>query len=108
MSEATVAVTAERSIIEAIACKRLILAVYNGGEMLLAPHQLFTRHGDLFVSALNMRKAWRSDDERRLGHFKVDGLSDVHLAEDAFEPLPGFDGTLPRPDDVQVFAIEMG
>ncbi|WP_239000596.1 MULTISPECIES: WYL domain-containing protein [Novosphingobium] len=98
-------VSPERSIIEAIALKRLIVAMYNGSEMELAPHQLFERHGDLFVSALNPRKNWRSDEERRLGHFKVDGLSNVSVTEEVFEPLPNFDGSLPRPDDKQLFAV---
>ncbi len=75
--------------------------------MELAPHMLFTRHGDLFVSALNTSKNWRSDEERRLGHFKLTGLSEVSLQNEAFTPLPDFDATTPREDDEHLFSVEM-
>src|SRR3546814_13673769 len=77
--------TAEQVVIEAIGRKRLILANYNGVAMCLAPHQLFTRHGEYFVGALNTQKVWRSEDERRLGHFKVAGLTNVALTDDRSE-----------------------
>ncbi|MBH0111693.1 hypothetical protein I5E68_01845 [Novosphingobium sp. YJ-S2-02] len=97
--------TTERKLIEAIALKRLVLAQYNGAEMLLAPHRLFSRHDELFVSAFNPRKNWRSEEERRLGHFKLDGLSEVTITEDVFEPLPNFDEAPPRETDREVFAV---
>jgi hypothetical protein len=97
--------TRERVLIEAIALKRLVAAVYNGSEMVLAPHQLFARHGSLFVSAFNTRRNWRSEEERRLGHFKLDGLSQLRMEEDSFEPLPTFDASLPREDDERLFSI---
>jgi len=92
-------------MIEAIALKRLILAHYNGAEMLLAPHQLFSRHDELYVSAFNPRKNWRSEEERRLGHFKLDGLSNLRLTDETFEPLPDFDAIPPRETDQQVFTV---
>jgi len=98
--------TTDRAFIEAIAFRRLIEATYNGNEMKLAPHQLFTRRGDLFVSALNTGKTWRSEDERRLGYFKLDGLSNVRPTNTTFEPLPGFDGSLPGEEDQELFRVE--
>jgi len=98
-------VTQERTIIEAIVLRRTICAEYNGGEMLLAPHRMFSRHGELFVSALNLRKNWRSEEERRLGHFKLDGLSNTAMTPDAFEPLPANENVLPRETDEEVFSV---
>ncbi|MCT2399127.1 WYL domain-containing protein [Novosphingobium mangrovi (ex Huang et al. 2023)] len=95
----------ERTIMEAIVRRRTICAEYNGGEMLLAPHRMFTRHGDLFVSALNLRKNWRSEEERRLGHFKLDGLSNAALTADEFEPLPANENCLPRETDQEVLSV---
>lgn len=95
----------ERTIIEAIALKRAICARYNGEEMLLAPHRMFTRHGGLFLSALNLRKNWRSEEERRLGHFKLVGLSGAALTDEVFEPLPANENGLPRETDQEVFSI---
>lgn len=97
--------TSEKTLIEAIARMRLIVARYNGTEMRLAPHQLFSRHGELFVRAFNPLKNWRSEEERRLGDFKLAGLSDVALTEEPFEPLPSFDCAPPREGDQHLFAV---
>ena len=99
--------TSEKTVIEAIARLRLIVARYNGSEMRLAPHQLFVRHGDLFLRAFNPMKNWRSEEERRLGSFKLAGLSDIRLTEEEFEPLPDFDTAPPREDDQHLFAVAM-
>jgi hypothetical protein len=95
----------QRLVIEAIALKRAITAEYNGTEMLLAPHLLFSRHDDLFLSALNLRKTWRSEEEMRLGAFKLDGLSNIALTDDTFESLSGFEPVAPRETDQEVFAL---
>jgi len=97
--------TIERTFIEAIALRRVITATYNGCEMRLAPHQLFNRHGELFVGAFNTGKNRRDDDERRLGYFKLEGLSNVTATKDTFDPLPSFDGTVPKVGDEQLFSV---
>ena len=97
----------ERLLIEAIALRRLVSVHYNGTTMQLAPHRLFSRHGELYLSAFNPNKNWRSDEDRRLGHFKLAGLSGVRLREEGFVPLPDFDGTPPREDDQNLFAVEL-
>jgi hypothetical protein len=93
------------TLMEAIARKRAISAHYNGGQIKLAPHLLFERHGDLFVSALNMSKAWPNDDERRLGQFKLIGLAATELLEERFDPLPSFQASAPRSDDTLILTI---
>lgn len=92
-------------LMEAIARKRFVEARYNGEVVKLAPHLLFERHGDLYACALNMSKAWRNDEERRLGQFKLEGLTDPKLLEEEFEPLPAYDAAAPRPDDIVILAI---
>ena len=92
-------------LMEAIARKRTVTARYNGNVMRLAPHLMFERHGALFISALNLDKAWRSDDERRLGHFKLDGLGAAQVEDEEFEPLPSFEAAAPRDDDVLLMAV---
>ena len=95
----------QRLVIEAIALKRAITAEYNGTEMLLGPHLLFSRHDDLFLNALNLRKVWRSEEEKRLGAFKLDGLSKIAVTGESFEPISGFEPVPPRETDLQVFAL---
>lgn len=92
-------------LLEAVARRRIVIARYNGTELRLAPHLLFERHGDLFVSAWNMNKNVRADDEPKLGHFKLVGLAEVALTEDPFEPLPSFEPQPPREDDTLVLAV---
>ena len=92
-------------LFEAIARKRAVTAEYNGVQMRLAPHVLFERHGDLFLSAVNLTKNWRSEDEKRLGYFKLDGLGEARLTEEGFDPLPSFEPAAPQPDDTLVMAI---
>jgi hypothetical protein len=93
------------ALLEAVARRRVVTALYNGVTMKLAPHLLFERHGDLFVSAWNMTKNWRPEDEPKLGHFKLDGLAEVAVTEEPFEPLPSFAPAAPRADDTLVLAI---
>lgn len=97
--------TTEQIVIEAIGRTRLLIASYNGTEMQLAPHQLYSRRGEFFVSALNMGKNWRSVEEQRLGHFKIAGLSSVALSEIEFSPLESFDHSLPQEEDEKIFAV---
>jgi hypothetical protein len=95
----------ERTFLEAIALRRLIVATYNGQEMRLAPHQLLTRHGELFLGALNTGKNWLNDDDRRLGYFKLEGLSKVQITNEPFDPLTSFDGTVPNSGDEELFSV---
>ena len=101
----TPAIDPRMVLFEAIARKRAVTAQYNGVQMRLAPHVLFERRGDLFLSALNMTKNWRSDDEKRLGHFKLDGLGKTILTDEGFDPLPSFEPMPPQPDDTLLMAI---
>lgn len=93
------------TLFEAISRKRIVEALYNGATIRLAPHLMFERHGDLFVSALNLGKTWRSDEEPRLGQFKLAGLNETVLLDETFEPLEGFKPETPREDDVLVLAV---
>ena len=93
------------TLMEAIATQRTVSARYNGDVMTLAPHLLFERRGDLFLGALNMSKTWRSDDEKRLGHYKLKGLAAAELKGETFNPLPGSETIALRPEDTLVLAV---
>jgi hypothetical protein len=66
---------------------------------------MFERRGDLFVSALNLGKVWRSDEEPRLGQFKLAGLNAAKLLDVEFAPLDAFKPKVPREGDVLVLAV---
>ena len=96
---------ARLKVMEAIARKQTFAAQYNGQLVKLAPHLLFERRGDLFVSALNMSKSWRADDEPRLGQFKLAGLGAAELLNETFEPLPTYEAMPPRSDDTLILTV---
>ena len=96
---------ARLKVIEAIARKQTVAARYNGQLVKLAPHLLFERRGDLFVSALNMSKSWRTDCEPRLGQFKLAGLVAAKLLDETFEPLPSYQAMTPRSDDTLILTV---
>jgi len=97
--------TARIKLLEAIARSVLLKATYNGQTLTLAPHALFTRRGDLFVSALNLTKNWRSSDEMHLGYFKVTGLAGVELTQERFEALPNSAPSYAHAGDELVLAV---
>jgi predicted transcriptional regulator len=92
-------------LMEAVARRRAVTALYNGALIKLAPHQIFERHGELFLAALNLSKSWRADEEGRLGQFKFVGLTEVNLVAEIFGPLPSYNGMLPRADDKLILSI---
>lgn len=92
-------------MMEAIAGKLLVTATYNGRDMTLAPHALFLRRGEMFVSALNLDKKWRSDESPRLGHFKLSGLTNFSVSREHFNPIEEFDEAVPQAGDELVLSI---
>ena len=73
---------------EAIARKRCVQAVYNKRGMILAPHQLFERHGDLFVRAVTVEIDGQKPREAKLGTFKLSGLRELAITRKLFRAQP--------------------
>ena len=71
---------------ESIARKRCVSANYNKRQVILAPHQLFERHGDLFVRAVTVEIDAQKPREAKLGTFKLSGLRDVSPTRKLFRP----------------------
>lgn len=94
-----------RTVIEAIAKRLLLRAEYNGVVLTLAPHQLYDRHGDLHIGAINTAKVWREGEAPRLGSFKLAGLRNVSLTADPFDPVPGLSQELQREGDKLILAV---
>ena len=94
-------------LVRAIAQRRGISATYNRGRLRLDPHMLFFRRGEAYVLARNVEKPETVSVGPRLGQFKLIGLSDIRLEAHEFEPLPGFDGGAPQPDDEVLVAVDL-
>ena len=78
-------------VFEAIALRKCLDAVYNNGSVRLAPHILFSRHDELYISAVTVSRDGQPPREPKLGTFKIDGLKDLAPATARFDPSPLFD-----------------
>jgi hypothetical protein len=79
---------AEAALREGIARKRCVSAVYNKRQVIVAPHQLFERHGDLFIRAVTVEIDGQKPREAKLGTFKLSGLREVAITRKLFRPQP--------------------
>jgi len=96
-----------RTILQAIALHSCIEATYNRMTVKLAPHILYTRHGELFLDAVTVERDGRPPRERKLGTFKLAGLAVSGLCEAAFALSSDFDASAEKYADVTLFAVEM-
>ena len=96
-----------RKLFEAIALRKCLDATYNRSAVKLAPHILYTRHGELYVDAVTIEREGKPPREVKLGTFKIAGLSGIEVDEDRqFQPEPIFDPSDSKYDGVTVFAVE--
>jgi len=94
-------------VLEAIARTRCIEATYNRMAVKLAPHILYTRHGELFLDAVTVEREGRPPKETKLGTFKLAGLDIREIDEKPFSPAAGlFDPSNDKYDGVTLFAVE--
>ncbi|NKJ44686.1 MULTISPECIES: WYL domain-containing protein [unclassified Novosphingobium] len=75
----------------AIANKLCVRAVYNRGDVTLAPHALFERHGAPHVDAVVRERDGVAPVEEKLGTFRLSGLRDVVLTSEPASVFAGFD-----------------
>jgi hypothetical protein len=97
--------TDSKLILEAIALQRCIGVTYNRMQMKLAPHVLYTRHGDLFLDAVAVEREGKAPSEAKLGTFKVAGLQIAEVTARPFQPFPGFDASDQKYRETTPFAI---
>jgi hypothetical protein len=93
-------------ILEAIARLECVEAIYNRQTVKLAPHILYTRHGDLFVDGVTVEREGQPPREIKLGTYKLAGLKIQGLAGRAFRPEPLFDPSDEKYAGVTLFAVE--
>ena len=93
-------------ILEAIALKKLVEATYNRMVVKLAPHILYTRHGELYVDAVTVERDGRPPREIKLGTFKLAGLQIPSLLNNTFSAESIFDPNDQKYAGVTLFAVE--
>lgn len=77
------------TVFEGIVRRLCLSAMYNRTVIVLAPHVLYTRHGELFVDGVVLERDGLPPREPRIGTFKLAGLSRLALTARAFfrDPL---------------------
>lgn len=73
-------------VFEAIVKQLAIAATYNRGEVTLAPHILYTRHGEIYLDAVTLERDGKPPKEEKLGTFKLAGLQPLRLTARRFTP----------------------
>ncbi|MFY9351350.1 MAG: hypothetical protein WBL20_08325 [Sphingobium sp.] len=80
---------APTEILQAIALQKSLKVTYNRMVVTLAPHILYTRHDEMYIDAVTTDRDGRPPRELKLGTFKVAGLSDLQVMEEAFDGMYG-------------------
>lgn len=94
-------------ILEAIARQRCVSATYNRGVVILAPHVLYTRHGELYIDATTITRDGNPPREIKLGTFKLDGLGDLALVDQPFDTFPLFEPEAEKYVGETLLAVEI-
>ncbi|WCP12211.1 hypothetical protein sphantq_00608 [Sphingobium sp. AntQ-1] len=74
----------------AITHQLCVRASYNRGLVILAPHILYTRHGDRFADAVVIERNGARSTETKLGTFKLSGLRGAVITSEPFNPFDGY------------------
>ncbi len=93
-------------VFEAIVKQLAIAASYNRGDVTLAPHILYTRHGELYVDAVTLERDGKPPKEMKLGAFKLAGLSPLRLTARRFAVSDLFRRKEARYDGVTLMAVD--
>ncbi len=94
-----------RTLLEAIAKGLCVATTYNRAAVTLAPHIVYTRHGELYLDAVAVERDGRPPKEMKLGTFKLAGLVGTSLTARRFVPFQAFDPGDARYAGVTVFAV---
>ena len=89
----------ENLLVQAIAYKRQIIVTYNKERLRLNPQVLFFRRSEPYILAINVEKPQRLGEQRKLGQFKLAGLTEIALTGATFVPIEGFLGIAPSEED---------
>jgi hypothetical protein len=93
-------------VFEAIVKQQCLAATYNRGEVTLAPHVVYTRHGELHVDAVTLERDGKPPKEMKLGVFKLAGLGGVRLTPRRFERSGLYGPKDPKYDGAVLIAVE--
>lgn len=95
-----------KEMLEAIATRHCVTATYNRDAIVLAPHVLFTKHGEVHADGVVLERNGAPPKEIKLGTFKLAGLHDVAVTGRGFVPDPIFDPNQSKYAGVTLFVVD--
>lgn len=93
-------------ILEAIVKRRCLSVVYNRQRAVLAPHILYTRHGDLHIDGVVLERDGQAPRELKIGTYRLSGLGDVAITDRQFYVIEGFDPGAERYQGETLLAVD--
>lgn len=94
------------TILEAIVRRLCIAVTYNRQRVVLAPHILYTRHGELHVDAVALERDGKPPRELKIGTYRLSGLGNIEITDRTFFAIEAFDPGLPRYQGETLIAVE--
>lgn len=94
------------TIFELIVKQQCVAATYNRGEVTLAPHAIYTKHGEIHIDAVTIERDGKPPKEVKLGTFKLAGLGGVRLTPRRFTPNAVFDAKDAKYGDTLLMAVD--
>lgn len=86
--------------------RRCVVATYNRGSVVLAPHILYTRHDVLHLDALTLLRDGRPPREQKIATYRFIGLTDISMTGDPFSPSLLFEPGAERYAGVTLLQVE--
>lgn len=93
-------------LLEAIALKKAVHAVYNRQTVILAPHILYTRHGEFYMDAVTIEREGNPPREIKVSSFKLTGLNELRFSGSNFERYAIYNADEERYVGETLFAID--
>lgn len=93
-------------VFEAIVKQQAIAATYNRGAVTLAPHIVYTKHGEIYIDAVTLERDGAPPREAKLGAFKLTGLTGLRVTPRRFTRSELFVAGEERYQGTTLLAIE--
>lgn len=94
------------TILEGIVKRRCIVATYNRQRVVLAPHILYTRHGELHLDGVAVERDGKPPRELKFGTYRLTGLNEIAASDRPFFPAEDFNPGAELYRDVTMLAVE--
>lgn len=90
---------------EAVARKVCVTVTYNRKPMTLAPHAVFTKHGEPYLAAVTVDQEGKKPMRPKVGTFKLSGLTDIAITKKLFAVHKEFNAADPKFADQTICMI---